>query len=86
MGAGWFLGWIVGLGRCDRFTLLLEFAVRNVALVALIGVSVLKQPELVLFSAVFLLLELPIALTLVWAYARHQRRGAENTGRLWDQP
>ena len=65
MGAGWTLGWLVGLGRRDRFTLLLEFAVRNVALVALIGVSVLGRPELVLFAAVFLLLELPIALGLV---------------------
>jgi len=70
MGAGWSLGWLAGLDGRDRFTLLLEFSVRNVALVALIGVSVLGRPELVLFAAVFLLLELPIALGLCWIYAR----------------
>lgn len=74
MGAGWTLGWLAGFDGRDRFTLLLEFAVRNVALVALIGVAVLGRPELVLFAAVFLLLELPIALALVWVYARYQRR------------
>jgi BASS family bile acid:Na+ symporter len=85
MGAGWTLGWLVGLDGRDRFTLLLEFAVRNVALVALIGVSVLGRPELVLFAAVFLLLELPIALALVWAYARHQGRETNAPGLLPDK-
>jgi BASS family bile acid:Na+ symporter len=80
MLTGWVLGWLVGLNRRDRFTLLLEFGVRNLALVALIGITVFGRVELVLFATLFLVVEMPIALLLTGLHGR--RAGPTDTVEL----
>jgi len=70
MLTGWGLGWLIGLNRQDRFTLLLEFGVRNLALVALIGITVLGRVEFVLFATLFLVVEMPIVLLLAGLHGR----------------
>ncbi|CRI64205.1 membrane hypothetical protein [Thiocapsa sp. KS1] len=80
MLTGWVLGWLVGLNRRDRFTLLLEFGVRNLALVALIGITVFGRVELVLFATLFLVVEMPIALLLAGLHGR--RAGPTDTVEL----
>jgi BASS family bile acid:Na+ symporter len=77
MLTGWVLGWLVGLDRRDRFTLLLEFGVRNLALVALIGITVFGRVEMVLFATLFLVVEMPIALVLAGWHGR--RAGPTDT-------
>lgn len=80
MLTGWVLGWMVGLNRRDRFTLLLEFGVRNLALVALIGITVFGRVELVLFATLFLVVEMPIVLLLAGLHGR--RAGPTDTAEL----
>ncbi len=77
MLTGWVLGWLVGLNRRDRFTLLLEFGVRNLALVALIGITVFGRVEMVLFATLFLVVEMPIVLLLAGLHGR--RAGPTDT-------
>ena len=77
MLTGWVLGWLVGLNRQDRFTLLLEFGVRNLALVALIGITVFGRVEMVLFATLFLVVEMPIVLLLAGLHGR--RAGPTDT-------
>jgi BASS family bile acid:Na+ symporter len=76
MAAGWVVGRLAGLGAADRFTLLLEFAARNLAIAALVGIVVLERAELVLFATVFFLVQLPILLPLVGACAARAKRSA----------
>jgi len=80
MLTGWGLGWLIGLNRQDRFTLLLEFGVRNLALVALIGITVLGRVEFVLFATLFLVVEMPIVLLLAGLHGR--RAGPTDTAEL----
>lgn len=77
MLTGWGLGWLIGLNRNDRFTLLLEFGVRNLALVALIGITVFGRVEFVLFATLFLVVEMPIVLLLAGLHGR--RAGPTDT-------
>ena len=76
MAAGWVVGRLAGLDAADRFTLLLEFAARNLAIAALVGIVVLERAELVLFATVFFLVQLPILLPLVGACAARAKRSA----------
>lgn len=55
MAAGWLLGAALRLPAADRFTLLVEFAVRNLAIAMVIEVSLLGHPEFVAFGALALL-------------------------------
>lgn len=54
MGAGWTLGVVLKLPPADRFTLLVEFAVRNLAIAMVIAVTFLHQPDFVAFGALAL--------------------------------
>lgn len=57
--AGMLAGWLLGAWRQrpsdDRFALLVEFAVRNLAIAMVIAVSFLHQPDFVAFGALALL-------------------------------
>jgi BASS family bile acid:Na+ symporter len=77
LAAGWVVGRLAGVGAADRFTLLLEFAARNLAIAALVGIVVLERAELVLFATLFFLVQVPILLLLVGAFAARAKRGAE---------
>jgi len=66
MAAGWGLGLLMRLSAADRFTLLLEFTARNLAITTMVGILVLDRPDFVLFATLFLLTQLPlIALAIV---------------------
>jgi BASS family bile acid:Na+ symporter len=66
MAAGWGLGLVMRLSAADRFTLLLEFTARNLAITTMVGILVLDRPDFVLFATLFLLTQLPlIALAIV---------------------
>jgi len=78
MAAGWGLGRVLRLSSAERFTLLLELSARNLAVTALVGVTVLDRPDFVLFPALFLLIQLPlIALAIA---VRKYRRGVFLSG------
>lgn len=82
MAAGWGLGRVLGLSSADRFTLLLELSARNLAVTALVGVTVLDRPDFVLFPALFLLIQLPL---IAFAIAvRKYRRGVFLSGSRGD--
>lgn len=68
MAAGWAVGWISGLEPRDRFTLLCEFAVRNLAIAVLVAVTVLGRTDFVAFAAVMLLVQIPLLLLAVALY------------------
>ncbi len=55
MAAGWVLGSVLRMPAPDRFTLLVEFAVRNLAIAMVIAVSLLHHPDFVAFGALALL-------------------------------
>jgi BASS family bile acid:Na+ symporter len=66
----WTIGTLVGLTGEDRFTLVLEFSVRNLAITAAIGVTVLGRVEFLLFAAIFLLVQLVLAALMTLVYRR----------------
>lgn len=65
MAAGWTLGWMTGLSTRDCFTLLLEFTARNLAVTALVGMTVLGRADFVLFATLFFLTQVPLILGLI---------------------
>jgi BASS family bile acid:Na+ symporter len=75
MAAGWGLGRALGLSADDRFTLLLEFTARNLAVTTMVGIMVLDRADFVLFATLFLLIQLPLV-ALIMAI-RIYRRGAK---------
>ena len=56
------LGWILKIGIAATSSLALEFSVRNLGVMALVAVTVLGRPDYLLFGAVFLVVQFPIAL------------------------
>jgi BASS family bile acid:Na+ symporter len=70
MTGGLVIGVLARLSARDRFTLLIEFSTRNLALVAIMGALVLGQVKLVLFATLFFLVELPLVLVLIALHAR----------------
>lgn len=74
MAAGWGVGVLAGLNVEDRFTFLLEFTARNLAIAAVIGIMVLGRVEFLLFATLFFLAQVPIVLLVVVSYARRSAR------------
>ena len=70
MAAGWAVGWLSGLKPRDRFTLLCEFAVRNLAIATLVAVTLLGRTDFVAFAAVLFLVQTPLLLLAVALYRR----------------
>lgn len=70
------VGWGVGAGlRADpaaRFTLMVEFSIRNLAIVTVIGATLLGNTELVVFAAAFFLVQLPFMLAAVYLHRRSE--------------
>jgi BASS family bile acid:Na+ symporter len=57
----------LSLNKADRGALIIEFPVRNLALAAMITVSVFNNSEYLLFAAVFFVVQTPIMLlTVLW--------------------
>jgi BASS family bile acid:Na+ symporter len=81
IAAGWAVGRLAGLNRPDRLTLVLEFAARNLAIAAVVGIMVLGRVELVLFATLFFLVQVPIILASVAAFGLADRRASSATNR-----
>jgi BASS family bile acid:Na+ symporter len=62
---------LLGLSKGERGALLIEFPVRNLALTALISLSIFDSKEYILFGAVFFLVQIPIMLFIAYWYRRH---------------
>ncbi|MFT6350216.1 MAG: BASS family bile acid:Na+ symporter [Psychromonas sp.] len=60
--------YFLSLNRFDSGALVFEFPVRNLALVAMIAVSVFNNSEYLLFAAVFFVVQTPIMLLAVFWY------------------
>lgn len=56
------LGWLLRLGSAATSSLGLEFSVRNLAIMALVAVSAFGRTDYLLFGAVFLVVQFPIAM------------------------
>ena len=75
-GLGTALGWILHARQGEISSLALEFSVRNLAVMALIAVSILDRLEYLLFGAVIFIVQMPTALIAVGVLKRLGTRPA----------
>jgi BASS family bile acid:Na+ symporter len=75
MMAGVATGAVLALGADDRFTLLADFATRNLAIAAFVAVSVLGRSEFLLFGTVFFVVEGLVVVSLALLFRFAKRRG-----------
>ncbi|MEA3302671.1 MAG: hypothetical protein U9Q75_05260, partial [Pseudomonadota bacterium] len=54
----------------DRFTLMVEFSVRNLGIVTVVGATLLGNTELVVFAAAFFLIQMPFMMVFVCRLCR----------------
>jgi predicted Na+-dependent transporter len=73
MAAGWILASVARTSRADRFTLLVEFAVRNLAIAMVIEVTLLGNVDFVAFGALALLAQAAYLLAAAGFYTRQKR-------------
>lgn len=59
---------LLKLNKKDEAAAVIEFPVRNLALAALIAVSIFKNTDYLLFAAVFFVIQTPIMLCIITAY------------------
>ena len=74
MATGWAVAAALGLDAGDRFTLLIEFSTRNVAVAAIVAISGLQRLDLALFSAAYVALGYPLVFGAV-AWRRRRSGG-----------
>jgi BASS family bile acid:Na+ symporter len=74
MAIGWAVAAALGLDAADRFTFLIEFSTRNVAVAAIVALSGLQRLDLALFSAAYVTLGYPLAFGAV-AWRRRRNGG-----------
>jgi bile acid:Na+ symporter, BASS family len=74
---GWLFGRLFGLNGPDRTVLAIEFAVRNVAIAAVLAVSTFRQPEFAAFGALFLVFQFPVLILLLLARRRFRSSSPE---------
>ena len=74
MVLGFAVGWISGLMVADRFALLAEFSVRNLAIAAIVAVTVLGRMEFLVFATAFFLAQVPMMLLAIMIYRATRRR------------
>jgi BASS family bile acid:Na+ symporter len=64
MGIGWGMGALLGLDADDRFTLLVEFSARNIALAFIVAVASLGRLDLALFAGAYAVTGFPLVIGL----------------------
>lgn len=62
---------ILKLNKQDEAAVIIEFPVRNLALAALIAVSLFQNSDYLLFGAVFFVIQTPIMLCIIVGYRSH---------------
>lgn len=65
MALGWGTARLLGLSPADRFTFLIEFSARNVAVASIVAMSGLGRVDLTFFSGVYLAVGYPLAAAAV---------------------
>ena len=80
MLGGYLLGQVFRLQRQDRFTLVSELGVRNVAISTTVAVTVLSRPEFAVFGTAYFLIEVPILLAVVGLYRKRSSLLSRLTG------
>jgi BASS family bile acid:Na+ symporter len=76
MVVGYTVAAIVGLEAVDRFTMAIEFSVKNVGLAAIVAISALGRPELAVFAGAYVLTGYPLAAVASLAFRRVVHRSA----------
>jgi BASS family bile acid:Na+ symporter len=71
---GYLLGLLFRFEASDRFTLAIEYAVRNVAIATAVAVTILKRPEFAVFGTAYFLTEVPIILLTIAFYRKLRYR------------
>lgn len=69
---GFGTGLILGLNGHDRFTLLVEFAVRNIAIATAVAVTVLNRTEFAVFATVYFLIQVPLIILAIILFKKLQ--------------
>ena len=71
MAAGWGVGNILKINPADRFTLMVEFSVRNMGIVTVVGATLLHNTALLVFAAAFFLIQIPFLLIAIYLQRRY---------------
>jgi BASS family bile acid:Na+ symporter len=74
MAIGWTTAAALRLPPDDRFTFLVEFSARNIAVATIVALSGLERPDLALFSAAYLAVGYPTAAAAVFLRRLRLRR------------
>lgn len=76
MGIGWTTARLLNLSEADRFTFVIEFGARNIAVSAIVALSALGRLDLTFFSGVYMAVGYPIAVgAAIWR--RRRTAGAD---------
>jgi BASS family bile acid:Na+ symporter len=72
MGIGWGVAFALRLPAVDRFTFLIEFSARNVAVASIVALSGLERLDLTFFGGVYVAIGYPLAVAaaVVWRRRR----------------
>jgi BASS family bile acid:Na+ symporter len=73
-GIGWGVGTLLRLPSDDRFTFVIEFAARNIAVTAIVAMSGLGRIDLTIFSGLYGAVGYPMVITAVVLRRRFVRR------------
>lgn len=65
MTAGVTAGWGLDLAPRDRFSFMVEYGARNLAIATVVGASLLGHTEFVVFAAAFFLIQVPLMLVAI---------------------
>lgn len=74
MSIGWVLATLLGLDERDRFTFLIEFSARNLALTIVVAVGSLGRLDLAVFAGAYSLTGFPLVILLALLRGRLVRR------------
>ncbi len=75
LGSGFLTGRLAGLNRSDRFTLMIEYAVQNIGLAAVIAVTLLGDLQFATMAAIYFIVQLPM---IVIAILLHRNQDAND--------
>jgi BASS family bile acid:Na+ symporter len=70
MGIGWATALALRLDGPERFTFLIEFSVKNVALAAIVALTGFDRPEFAVFSGAYAMTGYPLAILAALAFKR----------------
>lgn len=76
MAIGWSIGALLRLDSDDRFTFLIEFSARNVAMTFIVAIGSLGRLDLALFAAAYSITGFPVVIVLSILRGRRRRSAA----------